>query len=382
MAKFKYFDLRLVNPPFDSELTKNILDFNHMKRRQVSGSTYPVTFFQIKRIFHTLESLASARIEGNYTTISDLLESRLTGNDSEERFREIENMEESLVFIDENIGSANINRIFLSELHKKIVKGLSVEKEGCKNPGEYRKTEVHIAKSSHLPPEPALVSSQMVALFDFINQDDPEQYDLIKLALAHHRFAWVHPFENGNGRTVRALTYAMLVKQGFNVNQHRILNPTAVFCNDRGRYYSELANADKGTDDALVQWCAYVTSGLVKEIGKIDKLLDYDYLKDKILIPSVIQTRDVSKISLLDFNILMIVVKRQGVKPKDILHLFKGKTASARSQYLKRMIDRQLLVKADSGHYILNLSSKSPFLSGVIKNLTEKGFVSEDLNRP
>ncbi len=55
MAEFKYFDLRLVNPPFGSRLTENILEFNHMKRRRVSGSTHFSTFFQIKSIFHMLE---------------------------------------------------------------------------------------------------------------------------------------------------------------------------------------------------------------------------------------------------------------------------------------------------------------------------------------
>jgi len=33
---------------------------------------------------------------------------------------------------------------------------------------------------------------------------------------------------------VRLLTYALLMKYGFNVNTGgRVLNPTAVFCNDR-----------------------------------------------------------------------------------------------------------------------------------------------------
>ena len=49
-------------------------------------------------------------------------------------------------------------------------------------------------------------------------KDDSPKYDLLKVAIAHHRFVWVHPFSNGNGRTVRLFTYAMLVKLGFNVN--------------------------------------------------------------------------------------------------------------------------------------------------------------------
>lgn len=36
----------------------------------------------------------------------------------------------------------------------------------------------------------------------------------------------------------------------------------------------------------LYEWCQYVLKGL-KEIEKIDKLLDYEYLKKEVLIPTL-----------------------------------------------------------------------------------------------
>lgn len=85
----------------------------------------------------------------------------------------------------------------------------------------------------------------MDELFEFINTKQGAKYDLLKVALAHHRFAWIHPFDNGNGRTVRMLTYAMLIQYGFNVHMgQRLINPTAVFCNDRDAYYNVLMQAD------------------------------------------------------------------------------------------------------------------------------------------
>jgi len=92
----------------------------------------------------------------------------------------------------------------------------------------------------------------MQALVGFINQQDPPKYGLMEIALAHHRFGGIHPFGNGNGRVVRLLTYALLLKYGFNVSTgKRVLNPTAVFCNDRERYYAVLSAADKGTPEGL-----------------------------------------------------------------------------------------------------------------------------------
>ena len=75
----------------------------------------------------------------------------------------------------------------------------------------------------------------------------------------------------------------MLVKQGFNVNLGRIVNPTAIFCNDRDLYYKYLSKADTGSKNGIIEWSEYVLSGLKTEIEKIDKLLDYKYLSKNIL---------------------------------------------------------------------------------------------------
>src|SRR5690606_33768951 len=128
----------------------------------------------------------------------------------------------------------------IRELHAMAVEGLT--REGDRTPGAYRTGSVAIAKSAHLPPDALHVPAYMEELIAFINRGDPPKYDLMKVALAHHRFAWVHPFSNGNGRVVRLLTYALLIKYGFRVSGDvgRLLNPAAVFCADRDRYYSML----------------------------------------------------------------------------------------------------------------------------------------------
>jgi Fic family protein len=124
-----------------------------------------------------------------------------------------------------------------------------------------------------------MVPQYMAELVAFINSDDPQKYDLMKVALAHHRFAWIHPFGNGNGRVVRLLTYALLIKYGFNVRAGgRVLNPTAVFCNDRDRYYTMLGKADSGLSEGSEAWCIYVLEGMLNELRKVDRLTDIHFL--------------------------------------------------------------------------------------------------------
>lgn len=87
---------------------------------------------------------------------------------------------------------------------------------------------------------------------------------------------------------MRLLTYALMIKYGFNVDAgNRLLNPTAVFCTDREKYYEMLSIADEGTDHALEQWCIYVLSGVLQELKKVDQLLDFAYLRQEILEPSI-----------------------------------------------------------------------------------------------
>ena len=116
---------------------------------------------------------------------------------------------------------------------------------------------------------------------NFINSKNSPQFDLLKTAISHHRFTRVHPFSNGNGRTVRALTYGMLIKQGFNLEKGRIINPTAVFCSNRENYCNMLERADAGTKNGLLTWSEYVLTGLQAEVSKADKLADYSFLKKK-----------------------------------------------------------------------------------------------------
>lgn len=64
MAEFVHYDLEIVIPEFVSDLTDLILALDSLRNKPLQGTTKPAIFFQLKRIFHILESVGSARIEG------------------------------------------------------------------------------------------------------------------------------------------------------------------------------------------------------------------------------------------------------------------------------------------------------------------------------
>lgn len=378
-ATFNHFDLKLIEPDFGSSLTDLIIELDYLRKKQLGGSTHPKVFFQLKNIFHKLESIGSARIEGNNTTIAEYMETNLSDRKQfSEGIKEIQNIEKSMAFVEENIVDYPISRALISEMHKMIVDELMPppQGEGDSTPGQFRQVNLEISKSTHKPPEWLKVNEYMEELLDFVNREDSPKYDLLKTAIAHHRFVWIHPFRNGNGRTVRLFTYAMLVKAGFNVNVGRIINPTAVFCSNRNDYYSYLSAADNGTRASMLSWIEYVLKGLKEEIEKIDKLSDYEFLRKEILMPSINLSLERKYITDLEAKVLKRAVDLQVISAADVKSIFPGKVDSEVSRQIRKLIDQKMLTQEKEGgrKYVLRFDN-SYLLRSIIQLLGDKGFL-------
>lgn len=382
MPVFVHHDLSLLNPAFDSPLVDVLTELEHLRRLQLQGTTPAPVFFQLKHIFHMLESLGSARIEGNHTTLADYVESKLEGTPvPSDQLREMENIEAAMAYIEEHVHSSDpLTESLIRELHAIAVKGL--DREGDATPGAYRQQPVRIAQAKHLPPEFIQVPHYMQELVAFINADHPHKYDLIKVALAHHRFGWIHPFGNGNGRVVRLLTYVLLIKYGFNVKiGGRVLNPTAVFCNDRDRYYAMLARADTGTPQGREDWCVYVLQGMLDELRKVDRLTDFGYLRDRILAPALTYARQRGLITVLEGNLLHIAAQCGVAKAADLAVAMPGMTSAQRTYQIKKLVERKMLqpVKEGARQYSIGFSNNY-LMRGVVRALSDEGFIPSSLN--
>lgn len=382
MPSFIHVDLVLPNPAFNSPLVDVLTELEHLRRLQLRGTTPAPLFFQLKHIFHILESLGSARIEGNHTTLADYVESKLDGvPHPADHLREMENIERAMEFVDAALQPGEpVTEHFIRELHAIAVADL--QREGDKTPGSYRLYNVGIAQSEHQPPDSLSVPAYMQELVEFINAPHPPKYDLIKVALAHHRFGWVHPFGNGNGRVVRLLTYALLIKYGFNVSEGgRVLNPTAVFCNDRDKYYAMLAFADTGLAEAQEAWCIYVLQGILEELSKVDRLADFNYLREKILNPALAHARERQLITQQEEAILRIAIKKGIAKSADLSTAMPDLTSTQRTYQIKKLVERKMLQPLNEGgrQYILGFSNNY-LIRGVIKALTTEGFIPAALN--
>ena len=171
-ASFEHYDLQMVEPKFESDLVDLIIELDYLRKKQLKGSTHKVVFFQLKNIFQTLESLGSARIEGNKTTLAEYVEVTLEKPEKPpHRIIEIQNIDSAIEFVENSIDHNRIDRAFLSEIHRRLIEGLPPEEEGDLTPGQFRKKNVRISQSKHIPPNWMKVEEYMDELFRFINQE-------------------------------------------------------------------------------------------------------------------------------------------------------------------------------------------------------------------
>lgn len=387
---FRKLPLVLFEPAWGSSLASTIIELERLRVKRLGGSVPPYIFFQLKNIFQMLESLGSARIEGNRTTLAEFIERVIEGpgrKTKDEKLREIFNIEHAIEFIEEHISqNTDIQRAHISEIHKILVDGLTPPPhgEGSCYPGEFRHISVAIKGSAHVPPDPLLVPDYVCEILDFVNKPVAPQHDLLITALSHHRIAWIHPFDNGNGRLVRMFTYALLIKQGFQVKSGRILNPTAVFCIDRKRYYDMLEQADSGEKDRALAWCEYVLNGLRKEMEKIDSLLDLKYLWETILLPAISFALERENINRREYDILRAVIQNQNmsIKSADIETIVGQESPVQRSRIIKRLKDKNMIMPLTEKGRVYTISFINNFLlRGIIHVLEQNGFIPKSLNQ-
>lgn len=375
--------LYIPKPEVDSDVVKLVIELERMRNRPISGSTPPWLFFELKGLFHAIESIASARVEGNHTTIANFVEAVRVDEDEAarqtEQIREITNIEKGIDFIEEQGDSLEINKELVLSLHRIVVDGLSPDNEGDSRPGAYRNSPRSISNSNIALAQWADIPSLMEELFNFVNGDVDPQFDLIKNAVAHHYFTWIHPFGNGNGRVVRLLTYAMLTKQGFiSANGMRLLSPAAVFGNDRNQYYAMLSEADKNTDEGLLKWVEYMLAGVKKEVDRVNELLEETFTKNQIIIPALDFALNKQRINELEYKMLKVAVEKNVVQASDFKPLFPADISHVNiSKAIRKLRAQNFLTPLGSKNarrYAIKLNRNSLTL-GVVMQLDQQGYL-------
>lgn len=155
-----------------------------------------------------------------------------------------------------------------------------------------------------------------------------------------------------------------------------------MFCNDRDRYYAKLAHADAGTQEGLEAWCVYVLQGILDELNKLDRLASFDFLSNSILTPALVEARARQLITPTEYNILHIAAARGIAKSADFANAMPGLSTARRTYQIKKLVERKMLEPIAEGarQYTIGFSS-SYLMRGIIRALSDAGFIPASLNR-
>ena len=217
------------------------------EKKDLLNISRPLPAIAIQKIKEALSiewTYNSNGIEGNTLTLREtqmVLQEGITvkGKSLREHF-EAKNHEKALDYLYE-ISSKNyqLNSRDILDIHALVLR--TIEDDYA---GRLRNAGVRISGANFTPPNARKVSELLEELIQFTIQN-PLGLNTIELAtILHHKFVWIHPFFDGNGRTVRLVMNLLLLKEGF--------TPAIILRNDRKKYYTALNAANNGNYQKLL----------------------------------------------------------------------------------------------------------------------------------
>ena len=155
----------------------------------------------------------SNAIEGNTLTLREtkvVLEGITIGGKSVVEHLEVINHKEAILFLEELVK----NNEQISQWNIKNIYSIILKEIDSNNAGKYRNENVRISGAKHIPTEHIKVPEEMENLIDnYLEWNN--FHPLIKSALLHGEFVFIHPFIDGNGRTARLLMNFEAMKYGY-----------------------------------------------------------------------------------------------------------------------------------------------------------------------
>jgi Fic family protein len=148
-------------------------------------------------------------------------------------------------------------------------------------PGVLRSRDVQVGL--HVPPEGASLSRFLTR---FAEAYDPRNLSKVRqieaIAAAHHRFLWIHPFLDGNGRVARLMSHALLKRLGVGSS---LWSASRGLARNVQRYKALLMAADerrrgdldgRGTlsQAALVEFCRFFLATCVDQVEYMTSILE------------------------------------------------------------------------------------------------------------
>lgn len=301
-----------------------------------------VVLVELEKKAREISAHASTSIEGNPLPLTEVKKILKTHprfvRDSE---KEVLNYNEALVRLNEVVKKKNtiFNLSFILNIQKTITKGL-IPGFRC---GKTRKEPVFvndpsIGKTVYWPPDHHDVAVLLKELFTFVEQNEKVLDPLIIAGIFHKQFVIIHPFMDGNGRTVRLATKVLLAAVGldtfnlFSFENYYNQNVSDYFkhVGVQGNYYDIKEQVD------FTQWLEYFTNGIIDELLRVSKNLQASAITPQNILQS-------------HHNTIIEHIKKNGFITDKIYSTLTKRAKPTRNQDLNKLIELGLIERLGKG---------------------------------
>jgi Fic family protein len=205
------------------EIMKKLYEFDKNLGGSIETGEFPL-HQEKKYIIDSLmeEAIASSQLEGAATTRKIakqmLRQNKKPANNSEQM---IVNGYKTMLKIQDMVkrGDTEITPGKILEIQKILTQNTLKDPN---DEGKFRDNnevvigdKIHIDKTYHTPPEYKKVPKLIQELCAFANDESEFIHPLIKASILHFFIGYIHPFNDGNGRTARALFYWYVLTHGY-----------------------------------------------------------------------------------------------------------------------------------------------------------------------
>lgn len=248
---------------------------------ELNNRNFPhVVLLDMERRARAISVYSSTSIEGNPLPLTDV--KRILKNKPEfarDSEKEVLNYNQALIELDNLIKSGQeiFNKKFILKIQQIITTGL-IEKYRC---GKIRQEPVFVnnpktRQTVYLPPDHQDVDKLLEELFFYLNKNKNIIDPLILAGIFHKQFVIIHPFIDGNGRTTRLATKALLAKMG--LNTFHLFSFENYYNQNVSRYFEEVGVSGNYYEikDKIdfTSWLEYFTDGIIDELLRVVKELE------------------------------------------------------------------------------------------------------------
>lgn len=197
----------------------------------------------LARLLLRTESIASSKVEGMKVGVRELARAEARSESGMKpgtsAVEILANIDAMTLAVDHAADTEWFSEAEMVAIHKRLLESSPQHRIA----GQIRAAQNWIGGNDYtpcgadfVPPPPELLDGLLTDLCASINDDTLPT--LVQAALVHAQFETIHPFDDGNGRTGRALIHVILRRRG--VAPHFVPPISLIFARDRDRYIKGL----------------------------------------------------------------------------------------------------------------------------------------------